>query len=37
MSMKNDSDMNSNRISLAKEKCETFDSFFFLTENHLFG
>lgn len=27
MSMKNDSDMNSNRISLAKEKCDSFDSF----------
>ena len=25
MSMKNDSDRNSNRISLAKEKCDSFD------------
>lgn len=36
--MKNDSDRNSNRISLAKEKCDSFDRFKKKkTENHLFG
>ena len=36
--MKNDSDRNSNRISLAKEKSDSFDRFKKKkTENHLFG